>query len=412
MCARLIRILNEMYRNKSAIVPKNTPNLFADDEVFAREFTEQRWPIDNSQSNRVESSDKGAEPTPLVDFRPAELMEALVSAEQFMRLSVKSLEILRAVEPDTRFLNPPLLPAMDWVRHALHTARRIQQTFVENEHLRSNIMRQGLSLPPALAKFVELISLVLSTYHLWERRCDDHWIWPNAATANYDQDWHDSCPYVDIVRELEEIQALLDKQNASRDRLRNANFTTACKLVDEAFVFSSKVLAIRLDLGYAKGAHPLPHYGKKDGRKSEKRADLETFLSHLRKILAFMKKTYGLNRLAYILKIEYGLQKGYHAHLLLLLNGHRHQQDISIAQQLGEEWSNDITQGTGAYWNCNAHKNHYQDNAMGMIHRKDDIKRGFLKSKVLTYLVKHDIPLELIGERPFRKFRPSHRKLK
>ena len=216
---------------------------------------------------------------------------------------------------------------------------------------------------------------------------------------------------MDIVRELEEIQALLDKQNASRDRLRNANFTTACKLVDEAFVFSSKVLAIRLDLGYAKGAHPLPRYGEKDDSKSEKRADLEAFLSHLRKILTFMKKTYGLNRLAYILKIEYGLQKGYHAHLLLLLNGHRHQQDISIAQQLGEEWSNDITQGTGAYWNCNAHKNHYQENAIGMIHRKDDIKRGFLKSKVLTYLVKHDIPLELIGERPFRKFRPSHRKL-
>jgi hypothetical protein len=416
MCVRLIRIFKAMCSTNAAVAfarPKNTLNHFADDEEFVQEFMTQRWPVGDIASDSVQTSDKKHASTSLPIPRAAELMQALVHAEQFMRVSVSSLEILRAVEPDMRCTIHPSMSAKDWVHHALNTAMRIQQVFIENESLRSSIMRQGLSLPPALAKFVELISLILSAHHLWSRKRDYHWIWPNAATADYCLDWHDRCPYVDLVRELEEVQSLLDKQNASSDRLRISNFATARTLVNEAFIISSKVLAIRIDLGYSKGAHSSLVTGENNGSKNtETTTDLDVFLAHLDMFLRFMNKNHQANRLAYILKIEYGLSKGYHAHMLLLLNGHKHQQDISIAKKLGEEWLNEITQGSGIYWNCNAHKDRYQNKAIGMIHRKDQVQRGFLESKVLTYLIKHDAPLEILKERPFRKFRASHRRLK
>lgn len=411
MCARLTRVFETIYGSEAVSASdllKNTPNFFAEDSAFIQECMAQHCPDHADPGESAQTDDQRYTSDP----RSAELMQTLISADQFMRSSVNSLEVLRAIEPDTRILIRPSQLALDWIRHALDTAMHIQQLFIENERLYHTIAGQGIRLPPALAKFVELVSLILSTYHLWVRRRDSHWIWPDSLALDYSQDWHDVCPYVDLVRELEEIQLLLAKQNVSSDRLRNANFATACALVDEAFVFSSKVLVIRLDLGYAKGAHPLPPCKKNDEDQLETHIDLDIFLAHLEKFLGIMNKIYGEYKLSHILKIEYGLQKGYHAHLLLLLNGRQHQQDISIARRLGEKWASEITQGKGTYWNCSANKGRYRHKAIGMIHRSENIKINLLKSQVLTYLVKHDIPLEVFQQKPFRKFRPSHRKLK
>lgn len=414
MCARLIRLFNENYGKKRELysaTPKEKPDFFSDDEDFAEEFLEQRWILDTSTVDSVQNShENNAMANPHNPWAP-ELIRALVQAEQFMRSSVSSLELLRSVEPDTRIVTRPSEPALDWVRHALDMAMRIQQLFIENEILRNSIMNPGLHPPPALAKFLELIFLILSTYHLWDGRRDNHWIWPDIQTSDYNQDWHNHFPYIDLVRELEEIQQLLDKQNSARDRLRNANFATSCNLANEAFAISSKVLAIRIDLGYARGASSCLT-DNITSHQEKSIFNIDKFLSHLSIFLGAMNKSYGNSRLAYILKIEYGIYKGYHAHILLLLNGQKHQQDINIAHKLGKSWSQDITQGLGVYWNCNANRLRYRKDAIGMIHRTNEQKREYLKKYVLTYLVKHDIPLEMLRERNFRKFRASHRRLK
>lgn len=414
MCARLIRLLKENYGRKLAIhsaTSGENPNFFLDDEDFIDEFMEQRWIMDASADDNIQNIHKNHEMGNPLDPRASELIRALVQAEQFMRSSVNSLELLRSIEPDTRIIARPSHPALDWLRHALDMAMRIQQLFIENENLRNSIMKPGLRPPPALAKFLELIFLVLSTFHLWKGRNDNHWIWPDIKNSDYNQDWKSHFPYVDLVRELVEIQELLDKQNSARDRLRNANFATSCNLVNEAFAISSKVLAIRIDLGYARGTSSCII---NNTNNSEKKSifNIDKFLSHLSIFLAVTNKFYSSSRLAYILKIEYGIDKGYHAHILILLNGHKHQQDISIAQKLGKSWSKDITEGLGVYWNCNANRIRYSKDAIGMIYRKDEQKREYLEKYVLTYLVKHDIPLEMLRERKFRKFRASHRKLK
>lgn len=414
MCARLIRLFNENYGKKKEIhfsTFRNSTNYFKDDEEFIQEFMEQRCILDLPSANINQNNQEDhIHKTPLVP-QASELIQALVHAEQFMRSSVNSLELLKAVEPDTRVTTRPSQSALDWIRHALDMAMRIQQLFVENGDLRNAIIQQRLHPPSALAKFLELIFLILSTYHLWRGNRDHHWIWPDIETADYHQDWQDYFPYFDLVHELTVIQELLNKQNSARDRLRNSNFTTACNLVKEAFAVSSKVLAIRIDLGYARGISSCFRTSK-NNHQNDPSINLEEFLSHLSVFLGFMNKDYGKNRLAYIIKIEYGISKGYHAHVLLLLNGHKHQQDVSIAQKLGKFWSKDITQGLGIYWNCNANKHLYRKDAIGMLQRADEQKKNYLKEYVLTYLVKHDIPLEILREKSFRKFRASHRKLK
>lgn len=414
MCALIIRLLNQNYGKKGEIYSptlQNSSNYFKDDEDFIQEFMEQRCILDLPLANSIQNNQENHIHKTLLVPQASELIKALVQAEQFMRSSVNSLDLLKAVDPDTRVTTRPSQTALDWVRHALDMAMRIQQLFVENENLRHAVIQQRLQPPPALAKFLELLFLILSTYHLWSGKNDNHWIWPDIETVDYHQDWQKYSPYFDLVRELVEIQSILAKQNSARDRLRNANFTTACNLVNEAFAASSKVLAIRIDLGYAKGISSFL-IKSRSNHQNETPINLEEFLTHLSIFLGVMNKTYVNSRLAYILKIEYGISKGYHAHILLLLNGHKHQQDVSIAQKLGKSWSEDITQGRGIYWNCNANRSRYKKDAIGMINRADEQKRDHLKAYVLTYLVKHDIPLGVLHERAFRKFRPSHRKLK
>lgn len=415
MCTRLIRLFKALHAPKSGIsnVQDGCINSqFAPDETLVQEIVEERWP---NSSHTLESSnecEKDPLPTNTHDVRTKELMHALIHAEQFMRTSIKSLEILRAVEPDVRKFTYKTEPALGWLYQAFDVGIRIKLVFVENPQLEDLIIKRSISLPPALAKFVELLSLVRHSHYLWLRKHSEYWSWPGAKTESMWQSWDDCCPYIDVVRELEEVQKLLLKQNASSDRLRNANFATARDRVNEAFSVSSKVLAIRLDLGFKKKAYISLTATINEGQNDPKLTDLDIFITHLTSLTKLINKDYHNSRLAYIFKIEYGLDKGYHAHLLLLLNGHKHQQDINLAKCLGEKWEKEITLGTGVYWNCNANKEKYRYKAIGMIHRDDQEKRELLIKKVVTYLVKYDLPIELLKEKKFRKFRASAKRLK
>jgi hypothetical protein len=95
-------------------------------------------------------------------------------------------------------------------------------------------------------------------------------------------------------------------------------------------------------------------------------------------------------------KLEYGLDKGFHYHLLLLFDGSRRQQDVKIAMDIGEYWKHEITSGEGVYWNCNARKSDYKACGVGRISRNDIELRAILKDKVALYLTKVDVILKLV----------------
>lgn len=89
--------------------------------------------------------------------------------------------------------------------------------------------------------------------------------------------------------------------------------------------------------------------------------------------------------------IEQGVDTGgLHCHLLLLYNGDKRQQDWYLGDAIGKRWV-DMTEGVGAYYNCNTteHKRAYARQGtlgIGMIHKNSasEVKNAINAALYLT----------------------------
>lgn len=138
----------------------------------------------------------------------------------------------------------------------------------------------------------------------------------------------------------------------------------------------------------------------------------------------------------YVRRVEFGVEKGWHAHLLLFIDADHLRKDYTAAQALGMHWINVVqraqrgiqAQDMGLYYNCNGKKYQYRDRlALGLL---DNDKRDFkhkmhnLLTHCLPYLFKsqssvryHTMPKQRLltrGESPFSKHgilkRPTSRR--
>lgn len=196
-----------------------------------------------------------------------------------------------------------------------------------------------------------------------------------------------------------------------------------------------RLLVIRIDVGLQ--------------RASLYKHDLQRFLGYLEQFF----KPYRLKPHAhrpsndvwqhvrgYVRRVEFGVEKGWHAHLLLFIDADHLISDYTAAQTLGTNWINvvqraqrgiqaqDQTQDVGVYYNCNAKKSQYGDRlALGLLHnRKPNFKHKMhnLLTHCLPYLFKsqssvryHTMPKQRLltrGESPFSKHgipkRPTSRR--
>ena len=96
----------------------------------------------------------------------------------------------------------------------------------------------------------------------------------------------------------------------------------------------------------------------------------------------------------YIVKIEYGVAKGPHIHVIVFLDGSRRMNasDIHFAEEMGKYWVATVTKGRGAYWNVNDNADHYEKlgrRGIGVINWYETELRSNLKF-VIGYLCKVD----------------------
>lgn len=80
----------------------------------------------------------------------------------------------------------------------------------------------------------------------------------------------------------------------------------------------------------------------------------------------------------YAWAIEQGESKGYHCHVLLIYDGHKHQQDYGLGMRIGACWK-ELTEDKGYFFlsNTPAYKKRFQQKGslgIGMIHRKDPLQ--------------------------------------
>lgn len=179
--------------------------------------------------------------------------------------------------------------------------------------------------------------------------------------------------------------------------------------INGLFDYRSRLLVIRIDLSYRKSLLVTPYnengFFKKITNKNK--SDMsKPFVKHVQKLkflkdwsfevqkhrdllIKQLKKKYSKDFIGYIWKLEYAEIKSFHYHMMFFLDSSEHREDITIARNIGELWVNDITQGNGLYWNCNAHKDKYRNLGVGMISYHEDVLRDNVINTAL-YLVKKD----------------------
>ena len=156
----------------------------------------------------------------------------------------------------------------------------------------------------------------------------------------------------------------------------NRAFKDMKKYVDTLFSLCANQVVIRLDLGYTSVSRiELDQFEK----------DLTRFFDAVRNISLFR----GYR--GHVVKIEFGVSRGLHAHLLLFFNGgiRKGSSHAYLAQQIGEYWMNNIVKTGGFYWNVNDNETHYEEletSGIGIVSVKDTTKLKKLKNSVLGYL--------------------------
>ena len=147
------------------------------------------------------------------------------------------------------------------------------------------------------------------------------------------------------------------------------------RLLDDLFTYYSKVLVVRLDLCFNDTyAHQLQQ-------------------SHITDYIAKFRNYSRCNKifdhmLTYMMKLEYGEQKGWHLHAMFFFDGNKVAEASYKAIQIGSYWVNTIVgQQLAYYFNC--HEREYDQNGIGRMEYHDEDKRRILND-VVAYFCKLD----------------------
>lgn len=154
------------------------------------------------------------------------------------------------------------------------------------------------------------------------------------------------------------------------------NYRLCSRYIENLFERHAKLLVVRTDLSYEKRiSHKVT-----GGDLTRHRVALYKAIQRL----PLFKHCVG-----YVLKLEYGREKGFHYHCLFFFNGQHVRQDVTIARFIGELWQKNITGGQGIYFNCNRYKSDYRICGIGMLHRSESYRREGLMTAV-NYICKTD----------------------
>lgn len=239
--------------------------------------------------------------------------------------------------------------------------------------------------------------------------------------------------------DADEADSLADHLNARVDSLRTdlrshhtaiavdnrrrgyrSNLASLRGYVSDLFARYSRLLVVRLDVGYRQGLslNPLmaqyhvvvstqPEYGISSPHEPSlppsPRVTIGQIQQHREALLAFIRNTFGHKFCGYAWKLEYGARKGYHFHVVLFFNGAHLCRDVAIGARIGDHWNSVITAGQGNYYNCNANRHRYRHPCIGNLSwNSPALQQGM--DYLCAYLMKPDLYARLElgpGQRTF-----------
>lgn len=170
--------------------------------------------------------------------------------------------------------------------------------------------------------------------------------------------------------------ASFKRLETNRIRLERKNLRLNCRYMASGFAECSRSLVLRVDLYVRPGQKA---WG--DSRLAE-----QCIRRYLRAV-AESRIVPDVRR--WICKRERGLDRGIHFHLLVALDGHKHQNAAALSTLLGEAWVKRCGLLRASYFNCYARRHQYEYNALGSVHISD---RRMLMGirEAIRYMVKGD----------------------
>lgn len=192
---------------------------------------------------------------------------------------------------------------------------------------------------------------------------------------------------VQKIREEGEKAEFKDKVR-NFERKSKGNFLEFKRYIDAHFRKRSRLLFVRLDLGYKTTF--LDSVGR-DAKRVYSRIKKDWSTLHKNLNLKILKS----NFMGFVWKLEYGLKKSFHLHVLFIIDNKQLKSDILIGKIVGENWEKDITGGCGDYFNCNGKKDSYRFCGIGQVHRDNAEMREILINQVGAYLTKPDYVVAL-----------------
>jgi hypothetical protein len=179
----------------------------------------------------------------------------------------------------------------------------------------------------------------------------------------------DELKHPDAVRKLKNIRRQQVNQKKS---IRN--------YIDQLFHRFARLEVIRLDLGYQQGMN----------------ISYSELIRHREQLTRYLREKHDGNaHVGFIWKLEYGLKKGYHFHMMIFMDGSRVQQSILHGMMIGKHWNTAITNGLGTSFNCNGKMREYRDCGIGRVDYYDVSKTNSL-FRASDYLTKHDPYVEIM----------------
>ncbi|MBP5953428.1 YagK/YfjJ domain-containing protein [Pseudomonas sp. P42] len=173
------------------------------------------------------------------------------------------------------------------------------------------------------------------------------------------------------------------------ERSSNKNFKSLVAYVDSLFMRHSRLLVLRVDLAYFSKCATVSM-----AKNTVTYAEVK---QHKEKLLKYLQKKLLVNCfVGFAWKLEYGLHKGYHYHVMFFLDGSKVREDVTIARLLGEYWRDIVTEGRGLYFNCNAVKRKYRSCGIGMVNHSDLPMRENLTHRAALYLTKSDYYFKMV----------------
>jgi hypothetical protein len=185
------------------------------------------------------------------------------------------------------------------------------------------------------------------------------------------------------------------------------NEGTLWSLVLACLSANHHISVLRVDLGYAQ------YYCDRElsGETAVDYADVRAHRIALRRFLKqdlkkCVKDPRACKGMAFAIKMEFGLDKTYHFHVIVILNGDAVSHDASVAQAICNYWQDVITRGKGGAYNCN--KATYEHPGIGSIRYHDDEKLRILETVVVPYITKADYYVCMTKPEGHRSFWMSH----